>query len=321
MRFVTFGYQGEQRLGMMVGEDEVLDLPRAGLLAPDLGLAQRPLAFGGDMLTFLEAGCAPVLAAQLLGEAAAGDSGRGVAEHLRREGALLPLSRARLLAPIPRPRKNVFCLGLNYADHAAESSRYVQKETKLPKYPIFFTKAPTSVIGPGDDIIWDRRATQELDYEAELAVVIGQRGKDIPKEQAYDYVFGYTIVNDVSARDLQRRHGQWHKGKSLDTTCPLGPCIVHKSAVPDPMRLEIALRVNGEERQRSNTSHLIFDIPTIIEQLSLGMTLEPGDIIATGTPSGVGFARVPPAYLQDGDLVEVEVESVGVLRNRVRAEG
>lgn len=321
MRFVTFRYQGAERLGMLMGEDQVLDLPRAGLLAAELGLAQRPQEFPNDMVSFLEAGCAPVLAAQLLAEGAAGTHGPAAAEGLRRAGALLPLASVQLLAPIPRPRKNVFCLGLNYADHAAEASKFVQREAKLPRYPIFFSKAPTAVIGPGEDIVWDQRATKELDYEAELAVVIGQRGKNIPRDQAYDYIFGYTIVNDVSARDLQRRHGQWHKGKSLDTTCPLGPHIVHKSALSDPMRLDIALRVNGEVRQHSNTARMLFDIPTIIEQLSLGLTLEPGDVIATGTPEGVGFARVPQALLQDGDLVEVEIEGVGVLRNRVRAEG
>lgn len=319
MRFVTFRYQDEERLGLLAGAEQVLDLPKAGALAVELALAQRPQAFDNDMIAFLGAGCAAVLSAQLLLEGLAGEQGVARAERLRRAGALLPLGAVRLLAPIPRPRKNVFCLGLNYADHAAESSKFIKKEPKLPQYPIFFTKAPTAVIGPEADILWDTTATKELDYEAELGIVIGQRGKNISKEQAYDYVFGYTLVNDVSARDLQRRHGQWFKGKTLDGTCPLGPYIVHKSAVPDPMRLEIWSRVNGEVRQHSNTARMIFDIPTIIEQLSLGLTLEPGDVIATGTPEGVGFAREPQGLLRDGDAVEVEVESVGVLRNRVRA--
>jgi 2-keto-4-pentenoate hydratase/2-oxohepta-3-ene-1,7-dioic acid hydratase in catechol pathway len=318
MRFVTFRHQGEERLGALVGAEQVLDLPRAGALAVELGLAQRPQLFGQDMLAFLAGGCAPVLSAQLLLDGLAGAEGAARAERLRGEAALLPLSAVQLLAPIPRPRKNVFCLGLNYADHAAESSKFIKREPKLPQYPIFFTKAATAVIGPDVDIPWDTLATKELDYEAELGVVIGQRGKNIPKEQAYDYIFGYTLVNDISARDLQRRHGQWFKGKTLDGTCPLGPHIVHKSAVPDPMQLEIMSRVNGEERQHSNTSRMLFDIPTIIEQLSLGLTLEPGDVIATGTPEGVGFAREPQGLLQDGDIVEVEVASVGVLRNRVR---
>ncbi|MHB1131813.1 MAG: fumarylacetoacetate hydrolase family protein [Chloroflexota bacterium] len=319
MRFVTYRQQAEHRLGLLVGQDEVLDLPRAGELAVELGLAQRPQAFPNDMITFLEGGCAAVLAAQLLAEGLGGDKGQAIGARLREAGALLPLAQVRLAAPIPRPRKNVFCLGLNYADHAAEASKFIKKDAKLPQYPVFFTKAVTAVIGPDDEIIWDQYATQELDYEAELAIVIGKRGKNIRKEQAYDHIFGYTLVNDVSARDLQRRHGQWHKGKSLDTSCPLGPHIVHKSAVPDPMRLAIALTVNGEPRQHSNTARMLFDIPTIVEQLSLGLTLEPGDIIATGTPEGVGFAREPQALLRDGDLVEITVEAVGTLRNRVRA--
>lgn len=223
---------------------------------------------------------------------------------------------ARLLAPIPRPARNVFCVGRNYPEHVAEGARYFGRTAEVPDVPVFFTKPPSAVVGPEADII-RHGATRELDYEVELAVVIGREGRDIPPERAMDHVFGYTIVNDVSARDLQSRYRQWFKGKSLDTFCPMGPAIVHRSAVPDPYALTMRLRVNGEVRQQERTGEMIFRIDQIIAHLSAGMTLEPGDVIATGTCSGVAFAMDPPRWLQPGDVVEAEIEGIGVLRNRV----
>jgi 2-keto-4-pentenoate hydratase/2-oxohepta-3-ene-1,7-dioic acid hydratase in catechol pathway len=220
--------------------------------------------------------------------------------------------------PIPRPAKNVFCVGRNYVEHVAEGYRARGTEMKLPEFPQFFTKPQTAIIGPGDDIPYDPQVTQKLDYEVELGVVIGKRGKNIPKDRALGHVFGYTIINDVTGRDLQRRHEQWFKGKALDGSCPMGPHIVHASSIKDPQALDIKLRVNGEQRQSSNTKLMIFDLKTIIEQLSLGLTLEPGDVIATGTPSGVGFAMNPPGLLKGGDVVEAEVEGIGILKNAVR---
>jgi 2-keto-4-pentenoate hydratase/2-oxohepta-3-ene-1,7-dioic acid hydratase in catechol pathway len=226
-----------------------------------------------------------------------------------------------LLAPIPRPRRNVFCLGLNYRAHAAEAQQFGETQ-KDPEYPIFFTKPPSTVIGPDAAIQVNAGVTKEVDWEVEVTVVIGPGGTDIPKGATFDHVFGYTIANDVSARDLQFRHGgQWFKGKGLDTFCPLGPWIVTADEIPDPASLEVVCRVNGVEKQHANTRDLIFDIPTTISSLSEGLTLEPGDLILTGTPAGVGFARKPPEFLHDGDVVECEVERIGVLRSPVKARG
>jgi 2-keto-4-pentenoate hydratase/2-oxohepta-3-ene-1,7-dioic acid hydratase in catechol pathway len=221
-----------------------------------------------------------------------------------------PLGRPQLLSPIPRPPKNIFCVGRNYAEHAKE------RGAEVPSVPVFFTKPPTAVVGHEAGVVhWP--LTHNLDYEVELAVVIGRRGRDIPRAKAYEYVFGYTILNDFTARDLQKKHTQWFKGKSLDTFASLGPWIVHKSALPKPDALRIALRVNGETRQEATTADMVFRIEDLIEALSAGMTLEPGDIIATGTPSGVAAGFDPPRWLQVGDIVEAEVEGIGVLRNRI----
>lgn len=230
-----------------------------------------------------------------------------------------PLSAVLLLAPIPRPRQNIICLGMNYVAHAIESSRARGREPQLPEHPIFFTKAVTTVCGPDDDVPLDPRATQQFDYEVELAFVIGQGGKNIARADALRHVFGYTIVNDLSARDLQARHQQFFKSKSLDGSCPMGPCIVTADELPDPSKLGLRLRLNGETRQESHTGDLIFDIPTTIEVLSLGTTLEPGIIVSTGTPSGVGMGRNPPEYLRPGDVMEAEVDQIGTLRNRIVA--
>jgi len=232
-------------------------------------------------------------------------------------GSDLPLDSLSLLAPLPNPPRNIICLGMNYAAHAAESLRAKSLPIKMPEVPVFFTKASTAVNAPYGDIPYDARVTMKLDWEVELAVVIARQGKDITRDQAFDYVFGYTVLNDVSARDLQASHQQFFKGKSLDGCCPMGPVIVTRDEIPDPHELAVKCWVNGVLKQDSSTSDLIFDIPAIIEWLSRGMTLLPGDVIATGTPAGVGFARTPPEFLQPGDVVECEVQGIGRIRNRV----
>lgn len=225
----------------------------------------------------------------------------------------LPLEDVKWLPPITKPRKNIMCVGKNYRDHAIEMG----SEADIPKHMIVFTKAPTTVIGHKDSIEAHEELTNELDYEGELAVVIGKQGRNIAEADALDYVFGYTIVNDITARDLQVRHKQYFLGKSLDSSCPMGPWIVHHSEIKNPNGLNIQTRVNGEIRQNSNTEHFIFPIEEIIATLSQGMTLEPGDIIATGTPSGVGKGFKPPRLLSKGDEVEIYVEGIGKLNNTV----
>jgi 2-keto-4-pentenoate hydratase/2-oxohepta-3-ene-1,7-dioic acid hydratase in catechol pathway len=230
-------------------------------------------------------------------------------------GAVHNLSDIQLAAPIPRPRKNLMCLGWNYADHAKETALIRGQDTKAPEYPVIFTKAPTTVNSPYGNIIIDPQVSVEIDWEVELAVIIGNGGKNISEENAMSHVFGYTVLNDVTARDLQSRHKQFFKGKSIDGYCPMGPWIVTADEIEDPQQLEVRLRVNGITKQEGNTSMMIFPIRTIVATLSQGMTLEPGDIIATGTPSGVGFTRNPPEFLKVGDVMETEVESIGILRN------
>jgi 2-keto-4-pentenoate hydratase/2-oxohepta-3-ene-1,7-dioic acid hydratase in catechol pathway len=222
-------------------------------------------------------------------------------------------------APSPRPMKNVFCVGRNFVAHAEEGARARGVAVKLPKVPMYFTKAPTSVIGAYDDVPFHQSATQQVDWEAELAVVIGMAGRNIRRDAALDHVFGYTIANDVTARDLQDLHGQFFKGKSLDGSCPMGPVLVTADEFGDPHAKNISLRLNGVVKQQGNTRDMIFRIDVLIESLSQGLTLEPGDIIATGTPEGCGFARTPPEFMQPGDIMETEVEGIGVMRNRIVA--
>jgi 2-keto-4-pentenoate hydratase/2-oxohepta-3-ene-1,7-dioic acid hydratase in catechol pathway len=228
----------------------------------------------------------------------------------------IPFHLSTPLAPI-RPRKNIFAVGLNYLGHAEEIARSRGAEVRLPKVPTFFTKAPTSVADPVSTLHLSSAVSLEWDWEAELAIVIGQRCKDVPIADALSVVFGYTALNDVTARDLQRDHKQWFKGKSLDDCCPLGPAIVGVDEIPDPGNLAIEMRVNGVVKQHASTSQMIFNVPAIIASLSRGMTLEAGDVIATGTPDGVGFARTPPEFLKDGDEMEVDIGGIGVLRNFV----
>ena len=293
MRLVTFSSDRGPRLGAVAG-DRVVDLAEAsGGSLPS------------DMIAFIEAGPSAL------------DAARSAVDRGASGG--VPLSETKLLAPIPRPRRNVICLGLNYRDHAIEAAHAAGQEPKMPEHPIFFTKPPTTVIGHEETIEFDPAVSTQIDWEVEFTFVIGKGGRDVPAERAMEHVFGYTAANDVSARDLQMRHGgQYFKGKSLDTFCPIGPWIVTADEIADPHTLTVALRVNGVEKQRSNTRELIFDVPATIATLSAGLTLEAGDVILTGTPHGVGFARTPPEWLKDGDVVECEVEGVGVLRNSVK---
>ena len=232
-----------------------------------------------------------------------------------------PLERVTLLAPIPLPRRNVFCVGKNYRAHVAEfgASGYDTPERSMeaPDKPVVFSKATTAVIGPGADIDPHHGVTAELDYEGELGVIIGPGGRGISREQAADHVWGYTIVNDVTARDLQRDHKQWLLGKSLDTHCPMGPYAVTADEIPDVTALELRTLVNGEPRQSATVKDMIFDIPDLIATISAGITLLPGDVIATGTPAGVGIGFTPPRFLAGGDVVEVTITGLGSLRNRV----
>jgi len=234
----------------------------------------------------------------------------------QRAAELVALDAVTLESPV-RPARNVFCVGRNYLEHAKEGARAAGRELKLPRAPVFFTKAPTAIAGPDATLHLQARHSSEYDFEAELAIVIGANCKDVPEAEALHVVFGYTGLNDVTARDLQRERGQWFKGKSLDDSCPIGPWIVTPDEVGDAQSLEIIFRRNGEEKQRDTTAHMIFSIPRLIAELSKGMTLLAGDVIATGTPAGVGFARTPPDFLADGDILEVEIENVGILRNTV----
>lgn len=233
----------------------------------------------------------------------------------------VPLAEVRLLAPIPRPRRDIFCVGKNYRAHVAEFGRsgydHPDRSEELPEYPVVFSKATTSVTGPFDDIDPHHGVTAELDYEAELGVIIGVGGRGITREAAFDHVWGYTIVNDFTARDLQRKHKQWLIGKSLDTHCPMGPYAVSADEVPDVTALQVESRVNGEPRQSAPVKDLIFDIPELIATLSAGITLQPGDVIATGTPAGVGIGFDPPRFMVSGDVVEVAITGLGAQRNRI----
>jgi len=285
LKFITYEYENTIQPGV-VWEDRVTEISSVGT----------------DLLSIIEQGAVGLTA---------------VTSLLQRVRGGILLENVRLLAPIPRPHRNLMCLGLNYAEHAEESYTAQGREVKLPEVPIVFTKATTTVIGPYDPIPFDAAVSDHIDWEVELAVVIGREGKNIPEAEAMDYVFGYTVINDVSARDLQRQGKQFFKGKSLDGSCPMGPWIVTRDEVPDPHALRVTSRVNGETKQDANTDIMIFTVPAIIAYLSRGMTLLPGDIISTGTPSGVGFARTPPEFLRPGDIVECEVEQVGTIRNEV----
>jgi 2-keto-4-pentenoate hydratase/2-oxohepta-3-ene-1,7-dioic acid hydratase in catechol pathway len=305
VRLCTYSVEpGAPRLGAECGP-VVLDLARYSHLHD----GQRLPA---DMLELIDAGPdAWRHAGELCGRFSAELSTHDLAQDAE-AGLAYPADRIRRHAPIVRPRKDVVCLGQNYAAHAKELKGAV------PPAPIYFTKPPTTVIGPDEPIPYPRGLTTRFDWEVELGVVIGIGGRDIDEARALDHVFGYTVFNDVSARELQFRTSQWFKGKSLDGTCPMGPVIVTADEIEDPQALSLSLTVNGQRKQDGHTRDMIFSVARIIADLSAGMTLEPGDSISTGTPEGVGDGRNPPEYLKPGDIVEAEVERIGVLRNPVR---
>lgn len=222
-----------------------------------------------------------------------------------------------ILAPIPYPRKNIIGIGLNYTEHVAESARTLDTSNDLPQQPVIFSKPPTTVTATNTEILLNRKLTNQLDWEVELAVVMGKRGKYVPKEDAMDYVFGYTVINDVSARDC-RRSGQWIVSKGQDTFAPMGPILVTKDEIENPHNLNLSLKVNGVEKQNSNTQFMLFNINALVEDLSTVFTLEAGDIIATGTPAGVGAGRNPQEWLKDGDVVECTVQNIGTIVNTVK---
>jgi len=310
MQLVTFRRgRGEPKLGA-VWHECVLDL--GGLYkdqATQRGTLRRGRGgFPRSLLEVIQGGEGTWASVREVWEHGKGLVDQQAIEELATRRLAYPLKRVRLLAPIPSPARNVFCLGRNYAEHAAE------RGAAAPDHPVYFTKPGTAVVGPGDDVV-HHAITKELDYEVELAVVIGTGGRDIPRAEALRHVFGYTIINDVTARDLQKRHNQWFKGKSLDTFCPMGPMLVTADEIPDPQALAVSLRVNGQTRQSSHTAKMIFPVAQCIEVLSQGMTLLPGDIIATGTPDGVGAAT--GTFLRAGDRIEAEVEGIGILASKV----
>lgn len=300
MKLVTYRTRPDAagRLGAIV-DTLVVDIERLGWASG--------LEVPSTMLDFIDLGptAIPVLAEMLT-------------EHDGRWplGVAVPLANVTLLAPIPRTRKNIFGIGLNYVEHIEESARTLDTAKDLPDKPVLFTKPPTAIIGPGEAIQHNAEMTQQLDWEVELAVIIGSAATRISKDDAMSKVFGYSVMVDVSARD-NRRSGQWIFSKGQDTYAPFGPCIVTADEIPDPHNLDLWLEKNGEEKQRSNTKHLLFDIPTLIADISSGMTLEPGDVIATGTPSGVGAGRTPQEWMWPGDVIECGVDGIGTLRNPV----
>jgi 2-keto-4-pentenoate hydratase/2-oxohepta-3-ene-1,7-dioic acid hydratase in catechol pathway len=300
MRLVTYQLLNttELKTGIQISKDEVLDIAAE---AKSRNAAQKI-----DTMIDIIAGGAETMA--LLKEIEANP----------KTGPIM-LNKALLKAPIPRPLKNVFCVGWNYLEHFEEGGKKLDDKRELPTWPVFFSKAPTAVNGPYDVIPYDANLSTQLDWEVELGVIIGKGGKNISEADAMSHVFGYTVINDVTWRDIQRRHGgQWDKGKSLDGTCPMGPCIVTADAL-DHTNLHLSCRVNGVSKQDSNTKHLYFKLPRLIHDLSIGQTLEAGDIISSGTPEGVGFARNPPEFMKAGDLLETEIMGIGVMRNPIGA--
>lgn len=300
MKLVTYRSQAADagRLGV-VENGLVIDVAALG--------AALSQPFASTMLDFIDQGPDAITA---LKNALAETDGKrpvGISQHEE---------NVRLLAPIPRPRKNIFGIGLNYVEHVAESAKSLDTSVDLPTKPVVFSKPPTAVIANGEPIQHNIDMTQMLDWEVELGVIIGKRATKISEGDAMSHVFGYTVINDISARD-NRRAGQWIFSKGMDSFAPMGPAIITADAVKDPHNLNLWLKKNGVEKQNSNTKHLLFNIPTLIADLSQGITLEPGDIIATGTPAGVGAGRNPQEWMWPGDVIECGVEGIGVLRNPV----
>ncbi|WP_270181574.1 fumarylacetoacetate hydrolase family protein [Alkalihalobacillus sp. CinArs1] len=289
MKYVSFLYEKEQRFGVWLEEEEkVIDCfkyfkDKGKQISTLVDLIKNDMH--DEMINLLE----------------------------KNDQYSISINEITLLAPIPKVNKNVLCVGKNYRDHAIEMG----SEKDIPSDPMIFTKAPTTISNPNEVLSFSQDVSEQLDYEGELAIVIGKDGKRISREDAMEHVFGYTIVNDITARDLQKKHGQFFIGKSLDQSCPMGPAILHRSAIEDPHQLNIVTAINNEVRQNGNTSDLIFDIPELISVLSKGMTLEAGDIIATGTPSGVGKGFKPPKFLRDGDKITISIEGIGSLQNEI----
>ena len=311
MRLLTFVREGRSRLGLAL-DGRIFDFVAAYDTLPAREKA-GPAVLASDLLALLQAGDLGLAAArQVEGLARAA---RAAGRYLR-DSSGQPIdyaeSQVRIAAPIARPGK-IICLGLNYADHAAETGQ------PRPTIPILFAKFANAIIGPGDPIVLPEAAS-DVDYECEFAFVVGKVAKRVPLESALEYVAGYMMLNDVSARDLQRETSQWLRGKSPDTFAPTGPYLVTRDEVPDPAVLDVRLWLNEELMQSSNTKHLIFDVPFLVHHLSKTITLEPGDVVSTGTPSGVGFARKPPVLLKSGDRVRLEIGNLGVLENPVVTE-
>ena len=292
MRLVTCMVEGKRHLGVVTGDD--IFIPAR---ASDARSEFR------DMLSLIDGGAA---ALTRLAAASANPTTNRV-----------PIALVELLAPLPRPRKNIVCLGWNYFDHAKESAAVGGRTAEIPEHPVVFTKSITSVNGPYSDISAQPEVTQQLDWEVELGVIIGRGGRGITEDRALEHVFGYTVINDVSARDVQFRHKQYFLGKSLDGACPMGPWLVTSDEIANPQNLQLRSWVNGVLKQEANTRDMIFSVARTIAILSRGMTLEPGDIIATGTPAGVGFARTPPEFMKPGDVVECEIIGIGRIKNRI----
>jgi len=302
LRLLTYAdAHGHPRLGVVRPDGHVVDVADAA------HQTKTALGFDGkSMLALIESG--PQGLADVR-ELAAADVHTG-----------LKVEDIRLLAPIPRLTRNIVCVGWNYLEHFAEGAKMRDASQKLPEHPVFFTKATGALNGPFDPIPYDPSVSREIDWEVELAVVIGKSGRNISEADAADHVFGYTVLNDVSARDLQKtaHGGQWFKGKSLDGHAPMGPWLIPAADI-EPDNLRLSLRVNGTVKQDGNTKDMYFKIPRIIAELSRGLTLEPGDVIATGTPSGVGMGRTPPEWLKPGDVMETEIAGIGAMRNTIQA--
>jgi 2-keto-4-pentenoate hydratase/2-oxohepta-3-ene-1,7-dioic acid hydratase in catechol pathway len=292
---------GPIRVGTLSSDGRVVDL------AAEARLRSVPLSFDpADMLSLIAAGGRALAEARSLADSAAGGGPR--------------VEDVRLAAPIPVPRRNVVCVGWNYVEHFEEGKTLRDSDQALPEHPVFFTKGTNAVNGPYDPIPFDPRVSRAIDWEVEFAVIIGRRGKNLSEKEAMDHVFGFCVLNDTTARDVQqKRHGgQWWKGKSLDGHAPMGPWIVTADGFDWSSR-RLVSRVNGVVKQDGNTSQMYFKVPRLLAELSLGLTLEPGDILSTGTPPGIGHARKPPEYLRPGDVLESEIEGIGVLRNPILA--
>jgi len=311
LRLISFDFHGQERLGELQ-DQSIIDLGRAhDLFLSEVTGTHRdtPASFPQSMIDLLEIGERLWSYTSDLTDHVHGFLPKR-SEELQQQKVLLETTDVRILPPVPVPR-NIVCLGLNYRDHAEEA------HVPIPERPLLFSKPSTSIIGPEDLIVYPEISSQ-VDYEVELAVIIGKQGRKIPEADAFDHIAGYTVFNDVSARDIQFDDKQWFRGKSFDTFAPTGPCLVFREQIPDPHDLKIELRVNGDVRQRSITANMIFKIPRLVAFISDVMTLQPGDIIATGTPAGVGYyAKPEKRLLRPGDLIEAEIEEIGILSNKV----